>query len=300
LKSKDQLKFLDKYFQNSHFSLDCRQRLEANSFRLLLNKLNEHMQNPDLSENQKSILDYIYELIKADKNLCNKFSAFLTSEYSLIYDLQMQTIQYEKCFEFFNKLELFITNKCTFKKLINLIISSSNFSHESDTCMNKIDEIKARIKAITKNNPLINYELEYMFDQRYVNLEPSYEKISLLNKEVQLDPLTTTLFTSEDLNNEILKDKKPKESSTEYDAEFIDLTNEYPLDYGSKKCSCRCHFSTLSVQKSEQYTNEELLLQQQFGHCLLCSLKLVKGKQGIGLYIKCEGKKAMPLNYKIT
>ena len=154
--------------------------MEANNFRLLLNKLNEHvMTNQEQALNQKSLLNFIYDLIKEDRNLCNKFSAFLTSESSLSYDLQMQAIQYEKCFEFFNKLELFIPNKCTFKKLINLIIASSNFSHESDTCLNKIEEIKAKIKTITKNNPLINYELAYMFDQRYVNLEPAYEKISL-------------------------------------------------------------------------------------------------------------------------
>lgn len=275
--------------------------MEANNFRLLLQKLNEHTHDEKQIENQKSILDYIYDLIKADKNLCNKFSAFLTSEYSLMYDLQMQTIQYEKCFEFFTKLELFVTNKCTFKKLINLIISSSNFSHESDTCMNKIDEIKARIKAITKNNPLVNYELEYMFDQRYVNLEPAYEKVSLVNKDFQPDLLSSGLFTNDELNGDVLREKKDpamsNESLDEFDSEYIDLTNEHPLDYGTKKCSCKCHnLSTSAIQKSDQYTNEELLLQQQFGHCLLCSLKVVKGK----LYIKCEGKKAMALNYKIT
>lgn len=50
----------------------------------------------------------------------------------------------------------------------------------------KIDEIKSKIKAVTKNNALIDFELEYLFDQRWANLEPTYEKISLL----EADPIT--------------------------------------------------------------------------------------------------------------
>ena len=282
--------------------------MEANNFRLLLNKLNEYTRQ-DLKDNQKSILNYIYDLIKTDRNLCNKFSAFLTCESSLSYDLLMQTIQYEKCFQFFNKLELFIPNKCTFKKLIHLIMSSSNFSTESDTCLNRIDEIKTKIKSITKNNPLINSELDFMFDQRYANLEPTYEKISLVSKETtNADELTTGLFTNDELNADILKEKKndslllkaSRESDTEFDEEYIDLTNEYPTDYGTKKCSCKCHVPNetplLGHHKVDPNSNEEILVQQQFGHCLMCSLKLIKGK----LFIKCEGKKGMPLNYKIA
>ena len=118
--------------------------------------------------------------------------------------------------------------------------------------------------------------------------------------EIQPDQLSTGLFTNEELNAEIVKEKKDialktiKEPS-EFDAEYIDLTNEYPLDYGTKKCSCKCHELVTSLQKGE-LVSEEIILQQQFGHCLLCSLKLIKGK----LCIKCEGKKGMTLNYKIS
>jgi hypothetical protein len=104
------------------FLLDCRQRMEANSFRVLLKKLADHELSSQLKEPTETceatshILNYIYELIKLDRNLCNKFSAFLTEESSLKYDLLNSTIQYEKCFEFFSKLEHFMPNKCTFKK----------------------------------------------------------------------------------------------------------------------------------------------------------------------------------------
>lgn len=267
-------------FLAKEFFLDCRQRLEANSFKLLLQKLNEHKQNSNLNEpdTQKQCLNSIYELIKADKILCNKFSVFLTSENSLIYDLFMQTSQYEKCYELLSKLELFIPNKSTFKKLIQLIVSTANLASESDTVQNRIDEIKAKIKAITKNNSLINSELDYLFDQRWANLEPSYEKISLVPNSMNM--------SSEDSNKYM-------------NEEFIDLSSEYPSDYGTKKCSCKCH-SVSQQNDSNANSSDDLNVQTTSlaafnNHCLLCSLKLIKGK----LCIKCEGKKAVPVGYRI-
>ena len=52
-----------------------------------------------------------------------------------------------------------------------------------DTVSNKIKEIKSKIKSITKNNDYLNFELDYLFDQRWANLEPTYEKISLVDCE---------------------------------------------------------------------------------------------------------------------
>jgi hypothetical protein len=253
------------------FLLDCKQRLDFNSYKILLNHLNDYNKEDQNDE----ILDHIFELIKKDKNLCTKFSAFLTSENSIKYDLFIQTQQYEKTYEFLNKLELFIPNKLAFKKLLQTFIASSNI--ENETISSKIDEIKAKIKQTLKNNAFINMELDYLFDQRHANLEPTFEKISLLD---------------ENSNNT---------SRVNLENEFIDLTNfTHSLDYGTKKCSCKCHNDLIASsndqneQQANQLTNDEYL-PSNLNHCLLCSLKLVKGK----LCIKCEGKKGVPLIYKI-
>ena len=66
-------------------------------------------------------------------------------------------------------------------------MTSCNSSYEHETVANKIEEIKSRIKAVTKSNALIDFELEYLFDQRWANLEPTYEKISL----VDADPIAS-------------------------------------------------------------------------------------------------------------
>jgi hypothetical protein len=166
------------------FFLDCKQRLDLNSFRSLLGILGDfkgQSNNSEQPDNQKQLLNSIYDLIKNDKNLCNKFSAFLTCENALGYNLLEQSIQYEKCYEFFHKLDLLIPNKCSFKKLLQstIIANSDLLLTETDTFSAKIEEIKSRIRTITKNNPLINLELDYLFDQRFVNLEPVYEKVSL-------------------------------------------------------------------------------------------------------------------------
>ena len=99
------------------FLTDCRQRLDLNSFKQLLNFLkdlsdstNQQLDPADsnisLNDNL-NILDHIYEAIKHDFILCNKFSAFLTSEMALHYNLFTQSSQYEKCIEFLQKLEVF-------------------------------------------------------------------------------------------------------------------------------------------------------------------------------------------------
>ena len=262
------------------FLLDCKQRLDLNSYKILLNHLNEY-NNKKGQCNTNEILDNIFELIKKDKNLCTKFSGFLTCENSMKYDLFMQTQQYEKSLEFLNKLELFIPNKLAFKKLLQTFIASSNnVALEKETISSKIEEIKAKIKQIFKNNAFINMELDYLFDQRHANLEPTYEKISLL-EETNKEPNTI----SNDINIKI-------------ENEFIDLTNfTHSIDYGTKKCSCKCHQEVITNSNDQNdpaiQTNDEYQ-PSNTNHCLLCSLKLVKGK----LCIKCEGKKAIPLIYK--
>jgi len=113
----------------------------------------------------------------------------LTSETALHFDLFTQYSQYKKCFEFLQKLEILVPNKCTFRKLITSINAACNASYENETVANKIEDIKAKIKSVAglRNNTLIEFELEYLFDQRWANLEPTYEKISLVDELDCLD-----------------------------------------------------------------------------------------------------------------
>ncbi len=75
-------------------------------------------------------------------------------------------------------------NKCTFKKLLGSIHAACNASYETETVANKIEDIKARIKSVAglRNNALVDFELDYLFDQRWANLEPVYEKVSLVDE----------------------------------------------------------------------------------------------------------------------
>ena len=222
-------------------------------------------------------------------------------------------------------------NKVTFKKLMQSIISNCNFSSEFDTTTTKIEEIKNKLKSVAKNNALINFELDYLFDQRRTNLEPTYEKISLVNFDPNNDdslpppaqPLpvlstqtsvtgvpcsnqasTSTIQTSNLLDSFPLNEANRKIYEKYIDNEFIDLTGEYPANYGTKKCSCSCHSTSSPANHATpgpQVTTNELadekssLASGPSFHCLACSLKILKGK----LCIKCEGKKAIPLVYKI-
>ncbi len=116
--------------------------------------------------------------------------------------------------DWFFFVKIFIPNKCTFKKFIQSINASCNLSLESDTFKTKIEDIKTKIKSTTKNNELIHDELDYLFDQRCANLEPAYEKISLID----LHPVNT--------NNISLNDEKNIfKMQHSIDEEFIDLTN---------------------------------------------------------------------------
>ena len=74
---------------------------------------------------------------------------------------------------------MFIPNKCTFRKLIQSIAASCTGSYETETVSNKIEDIKSKVKSISKSNPLIDFEIENLFDQRWANLEPVYENVAL-------------------------------------------------------------------------------------------------------------------------
>jgi hypothetical protein len=287
------------------FFLDCRQRLDNDTFVRLLNTIIRTQSSSADADCCSSFLDDIYKLIKHDQNLLNKFSAFLTCEKALYYDLLTQACQYEKCFDFFHKLELLIPNKLTFKKLLQSIISNCNFSSETGTVFTKLEEIKSKLKSIGKNNSFMNFELEYLFDQRYANLEPIYESLSLVNVDQNQQQssgggtagdqaaTTSAVLMEPQTSDESVIDKR------RLNQEFIDLSNEYPLDYGTKRCSCSCHSSNNPNQQQQQQSSnqqqEDTMANINNQHCLLCSLKFIKGK----LCIKCEGKKAVPLIYKI-
>lgn len=167
------------------FFLDCKQRLDSSTFKNLLNLLNSHKLNNtndnfEWTAENFELLQKVFDLIKEDKALSYKFSAFLTKEYAFKFGLFDQTLQYEKSFNFLNKLESYLPNKYAFKKLIQSIITSTNSQlTPNDTISNKIDEIKSKIKSITKNNPTINLELDNLFDKRLLNIEPVYESINL-------------------------------------------------------------------------------------------------------------------------
>lgn len=176
-------------FIAKEFLTDSRQRLDFNTFKRLLElfsqrNLKDSNDETSFEENIKE-LNEIYQLIKSDFNLCNKFSAFLTSETALHFGIFTQYCQYEKCFEFLQKLEILIPNKCTFKKLVQSITAACNTSYESETVANKIEDIKSKIKTVTKNNALIDIELDYLFDQRWTNLKPVYEKINLADEPIE-------------------------------------------------------------------------------------------------------------------
>lgn len=85
-----------------------------------------------------------------------------------------------------NSFKILTPNKCSFRKLLQSITTSCNSSYESETVANKIEEIKLKIKSVTKNNALVDFELDYLFDQRWANIEPSYENISLLQSTENL------------------------------------------------------------------------------------------------------------------
>ncbi|RMZ93078.1 hypothetical protein BpHYR1_011481, partial [Brachionus plicatilis] len=186
------------------FILDCKQRLDSENFFTLLSLLNKDSigYRADLnSKDLKIFLYQIFDLIKTDSILCQKFSSFLTNEYAMEFNLVLEANQYEKTLDFLQKLELLIPNRSTFRKLLQSIISLGNFSSSMDTSISKMEYIKSKIRSLTKNNALVNIDLDHLFDQRFANVEPIYEKISLA--EANLENFST---------------------STLVDQEFIDLT----------------------------------------------------------------------------
>jgi hypothetical protein len=93
------------------FLTDGRQRLDLDTFTKLLVLLNSIVEGDATDaeigfDKNLAILGEIYNLIKNDFNLCNKFSSFLTSETALHFGLFTQYCQYEKCYEFLQKLEV--------------------------------------------------------------------------------------------------------------------------------------------------------------------------------------------------
>lgn len=185
------------------FILDCKQRLDSENFSYLLSILDKHdsneIKNQLDSKDMKKILYKIFNLIKKDTNLCQKFSVFLIDEFAMEFNLVLEANQYEKTLEIFQKLELLIPNRSAFRKLLQSLISLANFSSNMDTSFGKVEYIKSKIRSATKNNALVNIDLDHLFDQRFVNIEPMFEKISLIETNL-------------------------KKLSNSTDHEFIDLT----------------------------------------------------------------------------
>jgi hypothetical protein len=170
------------------FFLDCKQRLDFKTYKNLLQILVDHHHERSSTSGLADCITLIHNSIKQDERLCSKFSAFLALEQSLKLNLFDQTLQYEKSFEFLMKLDSFVTNKCALKKIIQMIIANATITNETDKLSNKIDEIKARLKTITKNNQFFIAEFDYLFDQRLANPEPVYESISLVD-DLDEEPL---------------------------------------------------------------------------------------------------------------
>lgn len=173
------------------FFLDCRQRLGVETFKSLLFVFENFSRSQSARDGSNTacneLINCIYNFIKTDQRLCAKFSAFLVGHQSLKLNLFDQTIQYEKSFDFLSKLDACVTNRCAFKKLVQLIIANSAIMNETDKLSNKIDEIKMRLKTITKNNHGIQADYDGLFDVRLNNTnhngEHVYECISLVDDE---------------------------------------------------------------------------------------------------------------------
>ena len=276
-KLSDCLKHLAKDFLQN-----CKHSLDETEFEYLISKLvniDESKLNDRIFVN--NLIDDLFNIVKKNNQLKLNFCAFLSSENSIVYNLFMQSLQYEKTNDFIEIIETFISNKCSMKRLLQSIIStcSSNLPITNDNNFLKqcqhyqqqqiINELKAKVKSSTKNNPLVSHNLDYLFDQQFTNIKPQYESVSLIKE--------TALFE----NNE-----------DRFLYENVDLSKDTSIaNNGTKSCNCECH----QINTNNNGENDNLL-QTIFNHCILCSIKLIKGK----LCIKCEGKKAIPLNYKLT
>jgi hypothetical protein len=277
-KLHDCLKHLAKEFLQN-----CKQSLDETEFEYLISKL-VNIEETKLSDKVfvKNLTDDLFKIIKRNNQLKLNFCAFLSSENALVYNLFMQSLQYEKTNEFIEIIETFISNKCSMKRFLQSIIStcSSNLPITNDNNFLKqcqhyqqqqiINEIKTKVKSSTKNNPLVSHNLDYLFDQQFTNIKPQYESVHLIKEIPNIDSLNDDLLLYE----------------------HVDLSKDSSIaNNGTKNCNCECH----QINTNSNGENDNLL-QTIFNHCILCSIKLIKGK----LCIKCEGKKAIPLNYKLT
>ncbi len=111
--------------------------------------------------------------------------------------------------------------------MIQSVCASCNLSLESDTFKAKIEDIKLKINSSTKQNELIYDELNYLFDQRCANLEPAFERVSLVD-------------VKNDQNNE----------NDNIHEEFIDLTNVNCLNIKNKSANKKIKFK--NNDKSEK------------------------------------------------
>merc|ERR1712071_651130 len=72
-------------------------------------------------------------------------------------------------------------------------------------------------------------ELDYLFDQRLVNLNPNYEDISLTSnkKNIPATTIKSNHNSSNCLKKEKIRAEKIDENNDYYESEHIDLTDTY-------------------------------------------------------------------------
>lgn len=132
------------------------------------------------------MLDQVYAIIRTHHALTHKFAAFITPEHALRYDLFAESLHYERCYEFMSKLEQTLPgNKCALKKLLQMMANASSaIAEEGAIKMSvKLDEIRAKLKTVTRNNQTLMHEFERLFDRRLAVDEPVLELISLVDAE---------------------------------------------------------------------------------------------------------------------
>lgn len=76
-----------------------------------------------------------------------------------------------------------MANKCALKKLLQMIANASSaIAEEGAVKMSgKLDEIRAKLKTVTRNNQTLMHDFERLFDQRLAIDEPVYEIVSLVD-----------------------------------------------------------------------------------------------------------------------
>lgn len=137
------------------------------------------------------MLDQVYDIIRSHPSLCHKFAAFITPEHAIRYNLFVESLHYERSHEFIVKLDQTVTNKCALKKLLQMIANASSAIAEEGAVKmtSKLDEIRVRLKTVTRNNQTLMHSFERLFDQRVAVDEPVYEIVSLVNAETPKPPI---------------------------------------------------------------------------------------------------------------